>query len=352
MALEHKDFVELAKLTLTADKKAPTAYSFGEENYTAEQLEEALRNEFKLLAPDMMSFEENKAKVFRLIAETIDEVLPRRIEDLYMQFADVRQVAQGDKAIYTQRITEFAKKRAKSFVTRVGLAGRYEVFILDGQSYEVQTGAIGGAARIGYEEYLDGRYTFADFTTLLMEGMDEYIYREVAKSMAAVVDNLPAVQKYSGAGFDEEVMDELLVIADSYDPAGRATIYCTLEFASKMIPAEGWVSNGMKDQMWAMGYLGDYKGHPVVILPQSMEDETNQTKAIDPSYAYIIPAGKEKPVKVVFEGQTQVRTVPTAQNDDWSTDLQCYRKVGVLTIAPNWMCVYQNTDLGMETRKN
>lgn len=349
MALEMKDFLELSKAALTADPKAPVAYSFGNEQYSAADLDEALRAQFKEIAGTMMEFEKNKHLVFELIARTIDEVLPKRIDDVYMQFADVQTVAQGQKAVYKQRITERARKRAKSFVTRVGLAGRYEVFMLDGREYEVKTGAIGGAARIGYEEYLDGRWTFADFTSLLMEGMDERIYEEVANSLAAVVNDVPAVQKYTGAGFNEEAMDELLTITDSYGPS---VIYCTREFASKMIPAEGWVSNGMKDRMWDMGYLGDYKGHDVVILPQSMADETNTMKVVDPSYAYIIPAGTEKPVKIVFEGETQVRTVNTAGNDDWSTDLQCYRKVGVLTIAPNWMCVFQNTDLGLETRKN
>lgn len=347
MALELNDFLKLTKAAMLADPKAPVAYSFGDEKFSAGQLDEAIRNEFKEIAGTPMEFNKNKHLVFELIARTIDEVLPRRIDDIYMQFADVQTVPQGAKAVYKQRVTEFAKKRAKSFVTRVGLAGRYEVFMLDGKEYTVETGAIGGAARIGYEEFLDGRWSFSDFTELLMEGMDEFIYKEVAKSLQAVVANLPAVQKHTGAGFDEEQMDELLTIADSY---GQASIYCTQEFAAKMIPAENWVSSAMKDRMWAMGYLGDYKGHRVVLLPQSMTDETNTTKVVDPSYAYIIPSGTEKPVKIVFEGQTQVRTVDN--NDDWSTDLQAYRKVGVLTIAPNWMCVYQNTDLGLETRKN
>lgn len=349
MALEMDEFLKLSIAAASADPKAPVAYSFGKEQYSAAEVEEALRNEFKQIAGTMMEFEKNKHLVFELISRTIDEVLPKRIDDVYMQFADVQTVAQGQKVVYKQRITEFAKKRAKSFVTRVGLAGRYETFMLDGREYEVETGAIGGAARIGYEEYLDGRWSFADFTTLLMEGMDERIYEEVAKSLAAVVNDLPAVQQHAAAGFDEEAMDELLAITDSY---GETTIYCTREFASKMIPAEGWVSNGMKDRMWSMGYLGDYKGHAVVILPQSMADETNTMKVIDPSYAYLIPAGAEKPVKIAFEGTTQVRTVPTGGNDDWSTDLQCYRKVGVLTIAPNYMAAYRNTDLTLETRSN
>ena len=73
-----------------------------------------------------------------------------------------------------------------------------------------------------------------------------------------------------------------------------------------MIPAEGWVSNEMKNEKWNNGYLGNYKGHKVIVLPQSMEDETNTTKVIDPKYAWIIPSGATKPVKIAFEGDTIV----------------------------------------------
>ena len=41
---------------------------------------------------------------------------------------------------------------------------------------------------------------------------------------------------------------------------GTPTIYCTYEFAVKMLPAEGWVSDTMRDMVWSQGYLGSYKG--------------------------------------------------------------------------------------------
>ena len=99
-------------------------------------------------------------------------------------------------------------------------------------------------------------------------------------------------------------MDRLIQVADAY---GNAAIYCTYEFAATMIPDQNWVSDAMKDQKWNNGYLGNYKGHRVIVLNQSFEDDTNSTKVIDPAYAWIIPTGgNDKPVKVAFEGQTIV----------------------------------------------
>ena len=98
----------------------------------------------------------------------------------------------------------------------------------------------------------------------------------------------------------------------------------------------------MRNQKWSNGYLANYKGHQVIVLPQSYEDETNAVKVIDPSYAYIIPVGAEKPVKIAFEGQT---IVDEYTNYDRSREVQIYKKVGVRAIFSNAICVYQNDAL-------
>ena len=111
-----------------------------------------------------------------------------------------------------------------------------------------------------------------------------------------------------------------------------------------MLPANSaaW-SEGMKNEIWTNGYFANYKGHPVIVLPQSFTDATNTEKVIDPSYAWIIPTGTEKPVKVAFEGGAQVKSF---DNRDWSTELQTYQKLGVATYMTNpGICVYQNTSL-------
>ena len=112
-----------------------------------------------------------------------------------------------------------------------------------------------------------------------------------------------------------------------------------------MIPADSalW-SDSMKQTKWENGAFTTYKKHSVVILPQSFEDETNTTKVIDPSKAYIIPTGAAKPVHVAFEGQSAVREVEN--NDDWSRDIQTYRKFGVAVYNTNpGICVYTNKSL-------
>jgi hypothetical protein len=288
---------------------------------------------------------ENHNTVFALMEQIITDVLPAKVMQQYGAFAEVKTYRQGEKPIFTQRITEASRRRAKQFVAMpAGLAGRYEVFKLDGRSFEVKTSAMAAACQIAIEEYLDGRVDMATLVDIVMEGMDDRIYAEIASCLIAAVDTIQAANKFVGDSFVEAEMDALLAVADSYGN-GRSTIYCTFEFASQMIPSNDWASDAMKEQIWANGYLANYKGHQVIVLRQSYTDETNSTKVIDPAYAWIIPGGAEKPVKIAFEGDTMIKE---EDNDDWSKSIHFYKKVGVATMINNDICVYKNESLTVE----
>ena len=342
MALDRNNLVALAKQVAKANPSAPTAYSFQGESLTYEALNETLRREFNELAGTHAQYRENKNLIFSIIEETMDEVLPKKVVEQYNQFAEVKTFKQGDKPIFRRKLT--SNNRAKQFITRVAHAGVYEVFKLgkNEEAFEVRTSVIGGAAQIGFEEFLDGRVDFAEVTRIVMEGMDELIYKEVAHALKASINQLPPANRVAFNGFDEAEFDRLLTIAAAY---GTPTIYCTEEFAMKMIPKEAWrYTEAMKDELWKTGRLANYKNKQVIILEQGFEDETNERKVIDPGYAWIIPNGAEsKPVKIAFEGGTLVNE--QENRGDWSREIHVYKKVGVVAMLANNICAYVDTSL-------
>lgn len=340
--LDRKNLVSLMKTVAKADPSAPTAYSFNGQSLSYEAMNQTLRNELNELAGTYSRYRENKNLIFSMIEETLDEVLPKKVIQQYDQFAEVKTFAQGDKPIFRRPLAN--RNRAKQFITRVGLAGMYEVFKLgptEAESFEVRTSAIGGAAQIGFEEFLDGRVDFAEVTKIIMDGMDELIYKEIASALKASINQLPPANRVAANGFDEAAMDRLITIAAAY---GTPTIYCTYEFAVRMIPQEAWrYTEAMKTELWNTGRLANYKGTKVIILEQGFEDETNTRKCIDPGYAWIIPTGADgKPVKVAFEGGT---IVDEFNNYDRSREIQVYKKVGVTCILANNICAYCDTSL-------
>ncbi len=341
MALDKNSLIELARASAKASLNPSMTFTVGDQKLSASALEATFIKELNELGKDTQSFRDNQNLIFTLMEVGLTEVLPVKVLQRYGDFADIQTYAQGVTPVFRVRISEASKKRAKQFVTKVGLAGRYETFKLDGYTLEVPTSAIGGAARVEWEELLDGRITMNDYYSLVLEGMDEAIYREIAKALESMINAVGAHNVTHQSSFKETEMDKLLSVADAY---GRATIYCTFEFAATMLPSDAsWASNTMKEEIWNNGYFANYKGHRVIILPQSFEDETNATKVIDPRYAYILPTGTEKPVKVAFEGTAQVKSF---DNRDWSNEIQTYQKVGVATYLMHpGICIYENTSL-------
>lgn len=338
--LDMNNLVQLAKITAKADRSAPTSYSFNGESFSYDQLNETLRREFNEYAGTYALYRENKNLIFSVIEKVLDDILPQKVKEAYEMFAETQTFKQGDKPMFRRKIS--ARNRAKQFITRVGLAGIYEVFKLGGEeSFEVQTSAIGGAAQIGFEEFLDGRVDFAEVTAIVMEGMDELIYHEVGQALIGAITQLPAANRVACPDFDESAFDQLVAIAAAY---GEPTIYCSYDFAVKMIPSRQWMyTDAMKEDLWNNGYFTNYKGKKVIILPNGFVDETNAQRVIDPGYVWIIPSGGDtKPVKIAFEGDT---IVDEYVNADRSREIQVYKKVGVVALMTNNICSYIDTAL-------
>lgn len=340
--LEFKELLQLMKVAAKANASAPTSYNWNGQSLSCDAINETLRQELNELCGSNAAYRENKNTIFSLIEQTLDEVLPKKVTETYMQFADVKVFGQGDKPIFRRKLN--SNNRAKQFITRVAHAGVYEVFKLgrNEEAFEVRTSVIGGAAQIGFEEFLDGRVDFAEVTRIVYEGMEELIAKEVAHALKASINQLPPANRVAANGFDESEFDRLLNIASNY---GTPAIYCTYEFAVKMIPQEAWrYTEGMKQELWNSGRLANYKGRTVTILEQGFEDETNERKVIDPGYCWIIPSGANgKPVKIAFEGNTLVRE--DDNRGDWSKEIHVYRKVGVVAMLTNDICCYVDTSL-------
>lgn len=335
MAFVYADNLALSKVLMS--KKNPSGkYSLNGQEVSYDALNATLQANINEIAGTPQLYRENKNTLFALMEQTLNAVMPKNVLDTYGMFADVQTVAQGDTIIYSRKIGE---QRAKQFITRVALAGRYEAFELAEEKFEIKTSAYGGAARIGIEEFLDGRVQWQDYLSIVNEGMSEAVYKEIAKALIAAIAAFPATNKVAFAGFNETQFDRLIQTVAIY---GSPVIYCTLEAAMTLLPANNWISENMKDDRWARGYFTSYKGTPVVVLPQSFTDETNAVKVIDPAYIYVFPTNNQKPVKIVFEGQTLVKEF---ENRDWSTELQTYQKFGVGILTTNNLAVFKNTDL-------
>ena len=312
-------------------------------NFSKTDAEYALREELKKIAGSMKNYQMNKWDLFELIQQTADEIIPERVIDIFGQFAEIQQVGQGNKATFKRKL---GKRRGKSFVTKVSPAGTYEAFRLDSEIFEVPTEAVGAAAIIDWERYLDGLDDMSDLVDIIMEGLEEAIYKAVYNQLIAAYTNakMPAANKAVASGFDKVAMDRLIAVTQSY--GDTPIIFCTQLFASKIDnEIKNYLNDADKNEIRTQGYVGVYHGTPVVVLPMATETEANLTWAYDPSYAFVLPAGKEKIVKIVLEGDLQMNDWV---NKDWSLEMQFYKKYGVSILYFNNWGIYKDTSLSID----
>ena len=333
---------EIKELALHAAKHTAPA------NFSVENVDEAFREEMRGLASSVNEFMRNRYDIYDIIIQTADEVVPNKVISALGMFAEVQVVKQGDKALFKKGI---GKNRAKKFLTQVGLSGVYETFRLDNETFEVPVMAVGGAATIDFERFLDGAEDMADIMEIITTGLTDAVFVQVQKALKAAVSATarPAVNLVSKNTFVAEDMVKLINIVRAYGP--NAVIFAPPEFVAAMgadaiVPVgtnyKGVYSPQDIEAIHDTGYINIFRGTPIVQIPQSFIDENNEKTWIDPQLAYVLPAGKEKVVKVVLEGNTQIHDFT---NRDNSMEIHAYKKMGCAILTHyNWG-IYQNTGI-------
>ena len=322
-----------------AHRTAPTEFSVA-------SVDAAFADEMKKLAGSVNNFMRNRYDIYDIIIENADEIVPAKIMDAMNQFAEVITLKQGETKVFKRG--GLGRNRAKKFLTQAGLSGVYESFRLDTETFTVNMKAIGGAVSIDFERMLDGAETLAEFMDVLTEAQVDGIYGEVQKALMAAHENMPTPNKLIG-DYKAENLLAIVNVVKTY--GGGATIFASPEFIAAMGPdaivpalANAHAIYNPKDieDIATTGRIKMFRGTPIVELRQSFVDEKNEQVMIHPQYAYILPTGKEKVVKVLMEGQTQIWDYVNA---DQSVEVNTYRKIGVGILTYNNWGIYQNLQI-------
>ena len=326
---------ELKELALHSVRgTAPETYELG-------TVDEALRGEIAKMCDSVNNFMRNRYDIYDIIITVADEVVPAKTYDVLGQFAEIKSVPQGQKALF--RVNGLGRNRAKKFLTQVGLSGLYETFRLDSSTFELGGKAIGGAASIDFERFLDGADNMADLMDIITEGLTDAVFGEVQKALVAAFNVMPDTNKSTNSTFIAKEMLRIVNVVKAY--GGNAVIFATPEFVGEMGPdaiAPNTYHDDDIDAIHKTGRIKIFRGTPIVEIPQPFVDENNVQTSINPQNAYILPTGGEKVVKVVLEGNTQVWDL---KNPDNSMEIHTYKKIGTAIMTYHNWGIYQNTGI-------
>ena len=325
------------------DLASHAAHRTAPAEFSVASVDAAVADGFKELCGSVNNFMRNRYDIYDIIIENADDIVPGKVMDAMGQFAEVIQVKNGEKKLFKRG--GLGRNRAKKFLTQAALNGLYETFRLDQETFTIGMKSIGGAVSIDFQRMIDGAESLAEFMNVLAEAQEDAIYVEVQNALMAAEAAMPTANRVRG-DYSAAELQKLVNTVKVY--GGGATIFASPEFIAEMGPdaivpavtgAQAVYHPDDIDAIHKLGAIKIFRGTPVVELRQSFLDEKNEQVMINPQYAYVLPTGKEKIVKIVLEGNTQMYDV---KNPDQSMEIHTYKMIGVGILAFNNWGIYCN----------
>lgn len=318
-------------------------------NFSAEETDRAAINAMlkEIGLDENSSGREIRAKeaaAFALVEEAVDEILPKKLEGVLQEFAEVKNFGRDEEVVFN--IEKIGKNRAKLTISKGARGGIYRAAKLDRKYFSVDTGVETVAVYVTLEEIILGKVSLAELYTNILEGFEEIVYKEVFNALASgrAVAGYDRIEK-DGSSTTTKVdlgsaIDKVMPYVKQY---GIPMIFGSYQALTNLSnPASEWhpelVDSAEKRQY---GFVQLYKGSKVVELPNYLIDNKNDTWFYDPSYVFILPSGT-KPVKVALKGDlTLIRNNQTVGSEKW----EAHKLIGVGVAMANNFAVIKVSDL-------
>ena len=337
---DEAKFAAFSKLMLD------TANSNFEEGIDAKSANDKIVSKFKQIigcnenstkAEIRKAIRKNQQVLFDLIEEVVPNLLQTGWQDnpFFNEFVETRNIDIGDQNVfYTEDETILSVSKVSGNhwdLDRVKLG--------KGKTFSVTTSWYGIAIYEEYERLLTGASDFARFVTKLYEAVDRFVNESIYQAFVSAAEELPGGA--SGAGqwvktgaLDAAAKDKFMTLIEDVQMAtGMDVVIMGTKVAlSKLEGMQdiNWVSSNMKEERYTTGRLGYFEGVRLVEIRQGFRLNDTTQRLVNDQQLFIMPVGDNKFVKVVNEGQPEMRQVQdNTTNLDMTYDYRYMFKMGV-----------------------
>ena len=279
----------------------------------------------------------NQQVLFDLIEEVVPNLLQSGWQDnpFFNEYVEVKNIDIGDQNVFyteDETILSVSKVSGNHWDIDRQRLGK-------GTSFSVATSWYGIAIYSEYERLLTGAEDFATFVTKLYEAVDRFVNESIYQAFCDAAEKLPGGA--SGAGqwvktgaLDAAAKDTFMTLIEDVQMASGmdVVIMCT---QSALMKLEGmqdinWVSSEMKNERNTTGRIGYFEGIRLVELKQGFRLNDTTNRLVNDKQLFIMPTGDNKFVKLVNEGQPEMRQVnDNTTNLDMTYDYRYMFKMGV-----------------------
>ena len=279
----------------------------------------------------------NQQVLFDLIEEVVPNLLQSGWQDnpFFNEYVEVKNIDIGDQNVFyteDETILSVSKVSGNHWDIDRQRLGK-------GASFSVATSWYGIAIYSEYERLLTGAEDFATFVTKLYEAVDRFVNESIYQAFCDAAEKLPGGA--SGAGqwvktgaLDTATKDTFMTLIEDFQMATGMDVVI-MGTKSALTKLEGmqdinWVSNDMKVERNTTGRIGYFEGIRLVELKQGFRLNDTTNRLVNDKQLFIMPTGDNRFVKLVNEGQPEMRQVnDNTTNLDMTYDYRYMFKMGV-----------------------
>ena len=286
----------------------------------------------------------NRYQIGQLVGFAVNEILRPRTQWMDA-VADVKRVAEGDKAQFTVK-----REGIRAFIQAKGATtARSKV---TNKALTLDTVSVSARPVINFVELRNGTVQMSDLIVDAAYQMElaEYGYiQNVLHSAAtsfgspyygygtgivkATLDNMLRHWMRLSAGATPTILGDINMISALSELTGFTTATNTQQFANELIVEKN-----------NAGFVGNYNGANVVNLINPIVDGTD-TPVFDTNYLYILPNGIDagmRPLKVVFEGDVVSEEASNIDDKSFEVRLDQFFNAAIVYGDRPYVGIYHN----------
>ncbi len=300
-------------------------------NYAAGSADEGVRRAFLDIlgidSADKISYrawEKHKTEIFEIIEDTLIQTIPDAwaVSPFYQEFVEVKNANLGQK-------NEFVVEDESTLLVSRFSGNHWDIDrqkLPAGKAFSLETEWYSVMVYDEWERFMKGVSSLVKMYDNIQKSYQRFLDEHVYSAFNGAGTYLPTDLKETGS-FNKDTLLALAIRVQT--AAGRAVRFAgTRQALAKLDGAVSvnWISDKMKDEKNAYGYLKTWEGFDTIEIPQTFNRGTYDFKSPD-NIIYILPVNY-KPIKLFFEGEPRSRTLDQYQNHDQTISYQVQLKMG------------------------
>ena len=314
---------DLIKLCIDAKKNTV-------EKYSREKTSDAIRQAFIELmgtdTPDFRKIRRHKPEIFEIIEITLEQATVDGWETnpFFQQFVEVKNLAAGDTNSF------YVEDKSMLVISEVarGTWNLRRQKLNVGQNFTVPVKTYGAKVYTDFRRFIAGRIDWPEFVAKIQDALNHVIASQIYAAFMSSGDYLPAAFTATGS-YAEANLLEIVSHVKAANGQAPITIAGTLSALSNVSDnvSTNWLSEEMKEQMNKQGMIQYWRSYPLFEIPQ-VHAPNSFDFMVDDDALMVLP-NNAKPVKLVWEGQSEIQERGAADNMDQSLEHTFLTNFGV-----------------------